>query len=555
MCSGVSIGRWAGTAISRLQQRVDADLVLLIQDPSVATRSPSSARIKKSVTLQANLWHLHNRQYPLPAMTQYERVPIASLWPEVPVRVCATTLRGKWSQLFSDDDIAAIRALDLDFILKFGYGIIRGDILTAAKHGVWSFHHDDEQQFRGGPPAFWEIATGTPVQAAILQRLTERLDGGVILDKIWVNTEPLAYRKNLGRILDASIDMPARAAHRLATGRTDRVDAAPVKTDAPIYVAPTDVEMVSLGTRLLRNYVNYKRTNQFVERWNIGIVRAPIHRFLDPEFVPDIDWAPYDRNGYMIADPFGLPAGDGARVFCEEFSFFSERGWISELAWSPTAGWTQPKTILDDGNHMSYPYILGSGDTMRIIPECGTRLGLTCYRDGPNGLVADSVMLEHEQLLDSTIFEHDGRWWLFATRIHDEPNAKLVIFHGPSESGPWTAHPANPVKTDVRNSRPAGTPFRHEGRLFRPAQDCSMTYGYRLVINEITELTPLHFEEAPVRTIGPMRDSAYPHGFHTLSACGELTLVDGKSEGVSARMLRYRLARKAARRLGLQRDR
>jgi hypothetical protein len=549
MCTGNTVASWAATSIMRIQERVDSELALFIVDPARPEPSHFRARVRKALLFQANLWHLHNKRFPLRAMPQNAPVDIAARWPGVPARVCATTLRGKWSQLFSDDDVAAIRALDLDFILKFGYGIVRGEILTAAQHGIWSFHHDDEQQFRGGPPAFWEVATGQDVQAAILQRLTERLDGGVILEKIFINTEPLSYRRNLARVLDASTDMPARAAQRLTFRRTERVDAAAVKTNAPIYVAPTDVQMLALGVRLLRNYVHYKRKNQFVERWNIGIVRAPIQRFLDENFVPTVEWAPYDRHGYMIADPFGVPAGAGARVFCEEFSFFSERGWISELAWEPESGWSQPRTILDDGNHMSYPYVLGAGRTMRIMPECGVRPGLTFYRDQPNGLVPDGVMLKDEQLLDATVFEHEGRWWLFATRSAREPNAALLIFHGPTMTGPWTPHAANPVATDVRSSRPAGTPFHHDGRLFRPAQDCSKTYGYRVVINEVTELTPSHFDETPVRVLGPLTQSAYPHGLHTLSACGELTLVDGKSEGVSARMLSYRLRTKVSRRL------
>jgi len=43
--------------------------------------------------------------------------------------------------------------------------------------GVWSWHHGDEDKYRGGPPAFWEIVNADPVTGALLQRLTERLDG------------------------------------------------------------------------------------------------------------------------------------------------------------------------------------------------------------------------------------------------------------------------------------------------------------------------------------------------------------------------------------------
>ncbi len=544
MCSGESLPRWAADTVERLLDHVNAELVLAIIDPTTPQPSPLSARIRKSVTFRANLWHLHNKLFPLAELSQHQRVPLATLWPALPRRVCPTTLHGKWTQRFEQDDLTYLQGLNLDFILKFGYGIIRGDILTAARYGVWSFHHDDEQQFRGGPPAFWEIVTGTPVQGAILQRLTERLDGGVLLDKVWVNTEPLSYRRNLARILDASRDMPARVASRLASGQADRLLASPVTTSAPIYVAPTDRQMVGLGLRWVRNYIGQKRANQAFERWNIGVVRAPIHRFLEADFVPEVEWAPYHRDGLMLADPFAIPDGTGLTVYCEEFSFFTERGWISDVSWSPTTGWGEVRSVLDDGAHMSYPYPVQVGGETRILPECGSRDGLTLYRCAPDGLVAAGHMLLGHRLLDATVCEHDGRWWLFATPADDEPNAKLWIFFGPHPDGPWTPHPENPVKTDVRNGRPAGTPFVHEGRLFRPAQDCSVRYGWRLVLNEVLALTPDHFDERPVRTVGPLDASPYPHGFHTLSACGNYTLVDAKWEGLNPRLMRHRLAKK-----------
>ena len=547
MCRAGSInGCWV-EAVRRLVAATGAELALLILDPEAPTRSGVASKLRKAFTLQGNLWHLHNRLFPLRDIPAHRQLPLTEFGAGVPQRICPTTLRGKWSQYFQPDDVAYIRSLGLDFILKFAYGITRGDILTSARYGIWSFHHDDEQQFRGGPPAFWEIATGTPVQAAILQRLTERLDGGVILDKTWVPTEGLSYRRNLQRILEASLDMPARAARALLQGRTERVDSQPVGTSAPIYVAPTDPEMLVFGARVAENYLRYKLENQAYERWNIGVVRAPISRFLDPGFQPEVEWAPYRRDGYMIADPFGIPSGEGMRVLCEEFSFFTERGWISELPWHPRSGWGTLRPVLDEQVHMSYPYPLVHEGRTYCMPECGARDRLTLYRVEADRLVPERTMLEGPRLLDSTVFEYGDRWWLFCTRADDEPNARLLIYHGPSAVGPWQPHPANPVKTDVRSSRPAGTPFVHQGRLYRPAQDCTERYGWRLAINEITRLTPEEFEEQPLRWIGPLTETPYPHGFHTLSACGEVTLVDAKWSGISWSVLRARLVRKLRR--------
>ena len=38
------------------------------------------------------------------------------------------------------------------------------------------------------PPGFWEIHNGDPVTGVILQRLTETLDGGVVLHAGWFKT-------------------------------------------------------------------------------------------------------------------------------------------------------------------------------------------------------------------------------------------------------------------------------------------------------------------------------------------------------------------------------
>jgi len=64
--------------------------------------------------------------------------------------------------------------------------------------------------------------------------------------------------------------------------------------------------------------------------------------------------------------------------------------------------------------------------------------------------------------------------------------------------------------------------------LYRPAQDCSRTYGGRVIINRVLTLTPLAFRETQVATVEPDRTGRYPAGLHTLSQVGDITLIDGK---------------------------
>ena len=91
--------------------------------------------------------------------------------------------KGKYSQYMKESDVERIKEKELDFILRFGMNIIRGEVLNAAKLGVWSFHHDDEEIIRGGPPGFWEIFHRHSHNGVMLQQLTNKLDGGRIIKK------------------------------------------------------------------------------------------------------------------------------------------------------------------------------------------------------------------------------------------------------------------------------------------------------------------------------------------------------------------------------------
>ena len=122
-----------------------------------------------------------------------------------------------------------------------------------------------------------------------------------------------------------------------------------------------------------------------------------------------------------------------------------------------------------------------------------------------------------------------SRWWLLATRASDCENAKLHGWYAEALEGPWRAHPLNPLKTDVRSARPAGRPFVKDGLLYRPAQDCSQSYGGAIVVNRLT-LGPTTFTEEPVARLAPDPHGSHPHGLHTVNISGRDLIVDGRRD-------------------------
>ncbi len=85
------------------------------------------------------------------------------------------------SQRFSNDAVARIREKNLDVLVKFGFGELRGEILNAARYGVWTYHHGDPDRYRGGPPYFWEVYEDNLLTCTALERLADEPSENQIL--------------------------------------------------------------------------------------------------------------------------------------------------------------------------------------------------------------------------------------------------------------------------------------------------------------------------------------------------------------------------------------
>jgi hypothetical protein len=69
------------------------------------------------------------------------------------------------------------------------------------------------------------------------------------------------------------------------------------------------------------------------------------------------------------------------------------------------------------------------------------------------------------------------------------------------------------VKLDPASSRPAGPLLARDGVLFRPAQDCTHTYGGGVVWSVIRQLDPYAFREELVTATRPCPRFEPPHTY------------------------------------------
>ena len=96
-------------------------------------------------------------------------------------RMCVTVRETRFCDYVCESDVWRICDARPDVLLRFGFRILKGSILHAARYGVWSYHHGDNHVNRGGPAGFWEVMDERPVTGSVLQILNEDLDNGRVI--------------------------------------------------------------------------------------------------------------------------------------------------------------------------------------------------------------------------------------------------------------------------------------------------------------------------------------------------------------------------------------
>jgi hypothetical protein len=438
---------------------------------------------------------------------------------------------------------STLESLELDFVLQLEAGPVPELALGVSRQGLWRF----DLLNRPRPPAYQEILDGKSVVTVRLETVTD--DAGACRTspaQAAVRVRPHSYVQTLDQVLGVAAELPALACRRMLAGAplTMRKDAADV-----VGVHPRDEkrDVARFFTRLAKNFVVGQLRSVLVHpQWNVGVVDTPISCFLNPAFVPQVQWLADLPHSHFLADPFGAQAFPDGPWLAESFDFAAHRGSIT--ATGPGRSATDPPVIELDA-HASYPYLVEHDGEIFCIPQIDGAEGIRWFRalEYPTRWEAGDVIVPDALARDATVFCHGGRWWVAFTDARAGADSHLHLWFSDDFRGPWAAHAGNPVKIDVRSARPAGTPFTEAGVLYRPAQDCSTTYGGAVAICRVDALSPTTFSEEVVRTVTTL-PGRFDRGTHTLASVGEVTLVDGKrfifSVPGTARAVRNRLARR-----------
>ena len=527
-------GAWVAHIVQQIQQSSFARITFVIRNtPAAPHRPPLGRRLRDH--WKQTLFHRYERwDYERNRVKRHDAralVDLASLLTDIPA-LQVQPLRKGFTDRFSVADLAIIRRQDLDVTFRFGFRIIRGDILSTARYGIWSFHHDDNRHYRGGPPLFWEIFEGNPVSGAILQILTDSLDGGRVLYRGLSATDQTSLYRNRNPVYWRTAAAALRTLERLDASGPAALQILPegATYDRVIFRTPNTPQMASFLVRMISRTLRARvkgRLRGTQPQWFLALrPRSGSEPFSTTAgyrlFSP-----PADR---FYADPFLVERDGRTYLFFETF-LYAEGQAIIECAELSATGDPGPTfEVLRRPYHLSYPFVFEHSGEMYMIPESKQNHTIELYRanEFPRGWQQVATLLSDIYAVDATLLEHAGKLWIFAGLSDGRysNSDELGIFFADHLLGPWTPHPANPVLSDVRLARPAGAFFVDNGVLIRPSQDCSKAYGYALNFSEVAQLTETVYREHPVAHITPdwHRNNL---GTHTYNRSPHFEVIDG----------------------------
>lgn len=449
----------------------------------------------------------------------------------------------------AQEDREKIAQRKLDVLLNFGFKQPDAEFLQVAKYGIWALQTLHE------PPGFWEVIEDIPVSEVSLVRMGSGLDAGFVLDRFKTVTHQKSMRKNYEQMMWRAHMLVVQNLAKLAIQKEAYFADKPAKTffndrfsfsevypkkffdprfhfaDDLAKKAPTNLRMVRAALRLGIKYLKFTVRRFFpMDRWIILFAENRNGKS-NPDFgsykrlpLPSID--------YFQADPFIVDEGGKSYLFYEELDYKTLKGYLLVAEYDEKQQtFVNSKEILRKEYHLSYPNIFKVDGTWYMVPETHENRTVDLYEaeDFPYRWKKLRTMLSNTKAVDATLFAHDGKWWMFVSQADKEGfslNDTLSLYYCDDfRTDAWIPHPENPVITDVTRARPAGQLIEHNGRIFRPAQDCSGIYGRGMVFNEVLVLNETTYKERPAQYIrADFADDLV--AVHTFNKSDRFTVID-----------------------------
>ncbi|KAH7445702.1 hypothetical protein KP509_01G021000 [Ceratopteris richardii] len=207
----------------------------------------------------------------------------------------------------------------------------------------------------------------------------------------------------------------------------------------------------------------------------------------------------------FVADPFLFIQGSRIYIFFETKNALTKQGDIGVAESSDGgASWRYLGIALDEEWHLSFPYVFTFNGQVYMMPEGSEKGDLRLYRASnfPLEWTFERVLIKRP-LVDAVMVQYNGDFWILASDFHRfgaQKNGELEAWFSSSPFGPWKQHKGNPLHNGDPGSgaRNGGRPFVFNGELYRVGQDCAKTYGHKIRLFHVKNLTRSKFHEVEV---------------------------------------------------------
>jgi len=398
---------------------------------------------------------------------------------------------------YAEDDLNKIKTLNLDLLVRSGSGILRGEILEVCRNGIISFHHGDNDLFRGGPPGFWEVFNKHKRTGFVIQFLKNELDGGDVIFKGFIPTS-FIYTLNYANLLTKANIFLHKAIESLASEKS-KLKIYPKKPyEYPLYRVPKLSQQFKyligvLRSSSVRGYRKLLRRNyrwgvayQFVRNWDeVALWRSK--KIKNPP-------------NHFLADPFIWYKNNSHYCFVEDYNYKTSIGCISVYQITKD-GHKDLGIALKEPFHLAYPFLLESNGELYMCPDTSHSKDIRLYKciDFPLKWVFEMTLIKDVSASDTNIFYKNDKWWLLtnicSSKLEDH-NSELHVFSSDDLlSDTWQSHPKNPVIFDPLRARNGGLLF-DQGDIYRVFQRQGWDfYGEAFGVSKITGLTDSSYDE------------------------------------------------------------
>lgn len=231
-------------------------------------------------------------------------------------------------------------------------------------------------------------------------------------------------------------------------------------------------------------------------------------------------------EGQWCADPFVYEADGRCYIFVEQYLKEKEKGCIGYFQFENGVP-VNKGIVIENRYHMSYPDVFEYDGRFYMIPESSANSTVDLYVADrfPDVWRKEKTLIEGAKYVDSTVYRDGEKFYLISYTMVG--GYEVHVFDLNMETKELTLLSKKRYERNV--ARPGGRLFTENGKLMRPAQDCSEKYGEALILYEVDALNRNgEYAEHEVRRIeaGSLRVEKAPERVHQLTVAGGYEVVD-----------------------------